>query len=33
VDELKQVLKALGISCGIKKKAELVEDIYKNVKN
>ena len=30
VDELKQALRAVGVSPGTKKKAELVEEIYKN---
>lgn len=32
VDELKQVLKTLGVPVGNKKKADLVEEVYKNCK-
>ena len=32
VDELKQALKAFGFSAGNRKKAELVEEVYKNIK-
>jgi intein-encoded DNA endonuclease-like protein len=32
VDELKQALKSVGVPVGNRKKAELVEDVYKNFK-
>ena len=32
VDELKQVLKTFGVPVSNKKKADLVEDVYKNCK-